>query len=67
VNLPVFAARVPRAEFANPAQRINRGTADACFGFDSSTNIGKVSTYTMLPFSLIVAYTIREYNTDQTH
>lgn len=24
------------------AKRINRGTADACFGFDSSTNIGKV-------------------------
>jgi len=24
------------------SKRINRGTADACFGFDSSTNIGKV-------------------------
>ncbi|RDL32042.1 Uncharacterized protein BP5553_09444 [Venustampulla echinocandica] len=27
---------------ARIAKRINRGTADACFGFDSSTNIGKV-------------------------
>jgi tryptophanyl-tRNA synthetase len=31
-----------QAYIANQSKRINRGTADACFGFTSSTSIGKV-------------------------
>jgi tryptophanyl-tRNA synthetase len=39
----VYGVSVRESVYANAKQRINRGTADACFGFDASTNIGKVS------------------------
>ncbi|CAG7997469.1 unnamed protein product [Penicillium salamii] len=35
------------------AKRINRGTVDSCFGFDSSTNIGKVASSFASSFPLI--------------
>lgn len=34
-------------------KRINRGTADACFGFDSGTNIGKVGFRHVTPFKIM--------------